>query len=46
MQNKNKDLLKLTALKKILSIMVLELLFSACKKREVVDLKVKAAFTY
>jgi hypothetical protein len=33
-------------LKKILTIIVLALLFSACKKREVVDLKVKAAFTY
>jgi hypothetical protein len=46
LQNKHQDLLKLTALKKILTIIVLALLISACKKREVVDLKVKAAFTY
>jgi hypothetical protein len=37
---------KLTALKRIPIIIIIALLFSTCKKREVVDLKVKAAFTY
>jgi hypothetical protein len=38
--------LKLTALKKIPIIIIVAMLFSACKKRDLVDPKVKAAFSY